>query len=495
MLRPLSLLALSHREQQHQSLNMKEHLYRYRNIDRLLGKSKELENQQIFFASPSQLNDPMEGFRYIRWDGDQVSWKNLFKHYLSCLQHVFTLLQIGGDKYAIDKTMIPVWDPRYDPTGKYGPVLDHTIRLFFASPCVNKVVDALSNREIAVKTTELIHILEWINGFALQMIQKSFHELNLGPPPSIDMDVEETIRALLDKLAIYNKHGNTQQISEEMTWAMEEAGHNANMQLRLIHQFNEKVNPVGNGVFIAVNFPTLYVEQLEYLVHPAWYAACFMESPKNSAAWGHYAGSHTGVCLKFRVRDNNGTPTLPLISQVGYGGQGAIFGEVKYPFRKVSYDKEHIPIDFFKSIGTLPIPILNRDWHYFEGVASKATKDHVGSSEENRLRYWEDFSTSLCIKTSDWSPEQEHRILIDGAFQDYSSNESRLLKYRFEDLDGIIFGMRTSTSDKLEIMKIVEQKCRMENRKSFNFYQAYHARKTKAIECHELSLLRFQESE
>lgn len=38
-------------------------LYRFRGADALLDKYQELENQTIYFASPDELNDPMEGFR------------------------------------------------------------------------------------------------------------------------------------------------------------------------------------------------------------------------------------------------------------------------------------------------------------------------------------------------------------------------------------------------------------------------------------------------
>ena len=47
-------------------------LYRFRSLYWLLDQG-ELEKQEIYFAKPEQLNDPMEGFRDIFWKGgDQV---------------------------------------------------------------------------------------------------------------------------------------------------------------------------------------------------------------------------------------------------------------------------------------------------------------------------------------------------------------------------------------------------------------------------------------
>ena len=47
--------------------------YRFRSIDTLLGKHSELEKQTIYFASPDDLNDPMEGLRNIVWNGDRIA--------------------------------------------------------------------------------------------------------------------------------------------------------------------------------------------------------------------------------------------------------------------------------------------------------------------------------------------------------------------------------------------------------------------------------------
>ena len=48
-------------------------LYRLRSMARLFGESQELEKQTIYFASAEKLNDPMEGFRDIFWQGDRIA--------------------------------------------------------------------------------------------------------------------------------------------------------------------------------------------------------------------------------------------------------------------------------------------------------------------------------------------------------------------------------------------------------------------------------------
>ena len=39
----------------------------------------------------------------------------------------------------------------------------------------------------------------------------------------------------------------------------------------------------------------------ENLVHPDWYAACFLGDPSNASMWASYADGHKGMCLKFSV--------------------------------------------------------------------------------------------------------------------------------------------------------------------------------------------------
>ena len=67
---------------------MSKKFYRIRNLESLLGKYKELENQEIFFQTPENLNDPMEGFIDYVFKGDEIIWNNFFEHYIYCYTSV-----------------------------------------------------------------------------------------------------------------------------------------------------------------------------------------------------------------------------------------------------------------------------------------------------------------------------------------------------------------------------------------------------------------------
>ncbi len=78
------------------------------------------------------------------------------------------------------------------------------------------------------------------------------------------------------------------------------------------------------------------------------------------------------------------------------------------------------------------------------------------------------FECGAICKTSEWQHEQEYRLLL-WSFGDLKDKPSRKLTYKFADLAGIIFGARTLAEDKLKIIKIIEQKCKAENRTSSSF--------------------------
>ena len=99
---------------------MKKEFYRFRSLKSLF-EFKELENQEIYFASPEELNDPMEGFRDLVFKGDKIVWRNFFKHYLLCLERVSSLYIVAGEEHhKITQDSIPVYDGFDDfPTPMY----------------------------------------------------------------------------------------------------------------------------------------------------------------------------------------------------------------------------------------------------------------------------------------------------------------------------------------------------------------------------------------
>jgi len=76
---------------------MPDHFFRFRSIRNLLDGFHELENQEIYFSPPRDLNDPVEGFKDLFWQGDAIVWVNLLRHYLLCLMQAMSITIIAGE--------------------------------------------------------------------------------------------------------------------------------------------------------------------------------------------------------------------------------------------------------------------------------------------------------------------------------------------------------------------------------------------------------------
>jgi hypothetical protein len=218
-----------------------------------------------------------------------------------------------------------------------------------------------------------------------------------------------------------------------------------------------------------------------------------MRDCRNSAVWRSYGDNHTAVCLKFRVTATSDQPGLHLKRANAINSAGPILNFVNHEFHEISYESEHLPIDFFHSFGRFPIPVLKRHWYTDEaGNRSPCGDEIFRADKEWRDRSWEAFYHGITRKLKDWSYEEEYRLILDNMFWDFREPTSRKLPYRFADLEAVIFGIKTPIKAKLEICKVIEEKCRQEGRQDFTFYQAFYARATGTIEHAEMRTLKFK---
>jgi len=478
---------------------MIDHLYRFRPLARVLGG--ELLDQQIYFAKPENLNDPMEGFRDIFWRGDAIVWRNLFRHYLLCAERAFSLLAILGEEHPIGWDMIPVFnlgDTSFTPEQKAKH--DEIIDAFFNEECVKTYIDALATRTQPVRRAELAAHLRNIHPLALAVVQQCYERHGLlkpkaGRDPALMGKLRETItqaKAVIDPIRRIEEEGGPQ--TDLQIDAFFIAQLNTMQELNLIHLYNGTINPKEkNRIFVLITFCDEFVQKVETIAYPDWYTACFMEECRDSSVWGNYGQNHTAVCLKFKVKDAAGTPALSLYRISGLGSGGPTYGYLDHPFYQIVYENEHLPVDFFASLGRLPIPVLRQYWYGDQKSNLSSCGDEIFRNEDVwRKKYWDAFYHAIRRKLKDWHYEREHRLVLSGMFHNFTSDDSRTLKYDFKDLEGIIFGIKTPSDAKLEIFKIIEEKCRSTGRTDFKFYQALYARATGTIEHAEFRLLKFK---
>ena len=107
--------------------------YRFRSREKLLDPCfEELERQTVFFASPDDLNDPMEGFQDLVWSGDHIVWANLLKNYVHCLSWTCTNALVFGNEYNLDPGHIPIRLPA--GSARYIAILRKCVSGFTSTP-------------------------------------------------------------------------------------------------------------------------------------------------------------------------------------------------------------------------------------------------------------------------------------------------------------------------------------------------------------------------
>lgn len=228
------------------------------------------------------------------------------------------------------------------------------------------------------------------------------------------------------------------------------------------------------NLYLRVDFPRRYISQVvESLIHPPWFAACFTEDCTNASMWGSYGASHTGVALKFRASCLPGQgPALVLEGAIGWSGgakdqpSSPMFGKQSFPLHRVTYGSEPPAVDFFRFLGRLPSDAYLKTWLSDDlGRHSERLKGVFYDVEQWRRQLWDLFSSGTTSKLKDWEFEREYRIVDADSIGVRAQH--RHLRYPFEALTGIVFGLRTSDEDKARIVEIVERKCRESRRTDF----------------------------
>lgn len=474
-------------------------MYRFRTINNLLGKNAELENQEIYFASPEELNDPMEGYRDIFWSGDVIVWRNFLKNYVRCLEHVYGQVIVLKTTKKLTGEDIPVLPYSHFPNNNFqSKLLEQAYFEFFGIDAILNLPRSLAKRVNPIRRDELTSFLKIIHYFALDALSKVYLDngLIIKKPFTVPIDISELSKLIAENDTLSHRANDADQKDKNLKKTPEKLFLGINLysnELDLIRKYNlQKDESQSNQFFLISEFPEFFLTTLESSIYPNWYSASFLSECTNSAVWGHYGDNHQGVCLKFKSISNETGLEINLKTEYGYSS-GPIIGMRPHKFVEIKYHNKHPEIDFFRSIGRLSPPLLNHLWYADEKGNMSICGEHLNTDREKwRDKYWENFTKSISIKLEEWDYEKEFRLIIHGDFIDYSEKNKRKLEYDFNDLEGIIFGIKTKTSDKISIMRIIEDKCKKYGRKEFAFYQAYYSKLNGKIETKKLNLLKFE---
>ncbi len=442
-------------------------MYRFRKIEDLLGKREELEKQEIYFSDIASLNDPMEGFREYFWSGDLVVWKNLLKHYLLCLKHVCLLTYLKEELFTPED--IPVFLEEEElPTEQYKQMFREICSRFFEIEGISDYLEFLASSPRKISHEELYIHLRSMHLLAFDIIAEIYRErYELQPERSTSYSDHSS--RLKQSIDTWRKIGNDEENLRKIR-----AFPSRSTELELVKGHESIPIAKRNWSAIITDFPNDYLNEVVKLVYPEGYVACFMDDCTNAAVWAHYGDGHKGVCLKFKTTEKNGYPAIDLRCITGWKRSESVYGYQTFSFRKINYSNQFPSIDFFRSMGRLPMPQLSRQWYADQGGNCSQCANWMNDDtiEGWRKEHWDNYDRGFFIKLKDWEYEREQRLLLSSALDTYKMPEAREFTYKFEDLEAIIFGMRTRVEDKVKIKEIIDSKCKENNRNNFDFYQA-----------------------
>lgn len=469
-------------------------VYRFRKVENLLGKYQELKNQEIYFSDLESLNDPMEGHRRYFWAGDKIAWKNLFTHYIICLNQLCVMAYLSNEKSTFTSKDIPVFMNIDElPTKDFKTLVDSIIKEFFKTDGIEEYIEFISHLPWDIDREELYSYLKSIHIIAFLIIMKKHRETGLNNSSS-DIELQPLIhfRKFID--LVKNIGIDKEKNQDEVRIALKIKSKFL-MDMDLISACNLYGDSLDQRRwFILYDFTNSYLCEIEEITYPEAYVACFMDKCTNSAVWGHYGDSHKGVCLKFKTDDSEGKSSINLRCIIGVGDK-PIYGNRRFQFHNINYSNEFQSVDFFKSIGRLPYNKLIKNWftdqHGNISICAGHLKDK-DNQETWRKNYWKNYGDGFITKLKDWKYENEKRLLLESSLDLYVNTKNRKLKYQFEDLEAIIFGMKTSVEDKVKIIKIIESKCIEHKRSDFKFYQAEYSQMSAKMDIRELSLMKLK---
>ena len=160
-------------------------VFRFRTTDKLVGDFQELEEQAIYFADATELNDPAEGFRDLYWQGDDIVWTNLFRHYISCLNETIIKFRIIGETSQMSPRDIPVLSSGTTTTDLVNLTTDICDRVF-KSVRLHEFAARMATSKHKCREEELLFYLQNLHFPTLKAIHQAHSDKNREGPAFSD---------------------------------------------------------------------------------------------------------------------------------------------------------------------------------------------------------------------------------------------------------------------------------------------------------------------
>ncbi|MFL9885010.1 DUF2971 domain-containing protein [Paraburkholderia agricolaris] len=453
-------------------------LYRFRPLQVLSTKSvvDEIRARELYLGTLEDNNDPMDGMLDAYWEGDNILWANLIRHYCFCLLNAASIVSVAGDSIAFGVNDITA---RATPDDWPDAPIRQLFQDFLAGVNADKKIAGLlplltEKRRLA--KDELRLLLGTYHPQFLSVLRDTLSKngrveflrgLNLKAPP----------------IALAPFEASVKQADTRLLSALAGAAEHASRQMQLITMYEHGHHGLQQGtakrnlLTLLSGFPALYLDACTKGIYDEYYIACFTERNDNESMWGHYASGHRGICLIFEFEEREGRVQMELEEQ----GHLDLY--------EVQYSPAPPQVNVFESLGYLPANALHRNWlSCGEQVSQQA---HTYSSPDYHSTYWQAFAQTVSHKFPEWEREREYRVVKSAWFSGRKPASERLMHYREKHLKGVIFGMRTPVDQQLEIMAALDATLSDSQKKGFEFHSARYCSARKTLEVTRLDLIKF----
>ena len=448
-------------------------LYRYRSIQTALD---ELDNGTFYFASRDELNDPIEGYIHIYWQGDCAAFEGLLKNYICSLFYntqKYLLKITAYYETPLEKMLTEIENHAVlIDTRRFKNTLTEEIfniigKIFLAHENICNVAKFYGDRNIKCSAREMEFILRTVTDTAFQICIKRCKELRLIEKNFNEryFDIEynfplEEFQNLDDDTRLIKIHDLENSICD----MMESGLFNLKSAPKKSANKNDSYELKQNFLWMRLCYPKMYVKKLQSMLYPAGYVICFSTTATNSAMWGNYADNHRGICFIYDTQD-----TIHI-------------NDSDFEIKPIIYSKNVIERNFFETLKNLDFA----DAEVWLTGKNNLPSKILDTPPVDENFYKKDYHDKFFIKMPEWQHENEYRVLLADKFQKYSKPTDRRLKYDLNSLKGVVFGIRTTVKDKLELI----QKLRRLDKSldDFEFWQAEYNDKSKNISIRRQSL-------
>ena len=175
------------------------YLYRYRSLNNPF-VFQELENLEIYFAKPDELNDQMEDYMNIVWQGDEIAFRGLFKHYLYVLSSVYYDAHFRNRKKKIDPNYLPVFIASdFSDKPEMKTTFKSIYHEFFNCVDIYNIPIKLAESNKKYSIDEILLILTKLHKFAYLVIDAEFKKFKKNIDPFKDSDYKEIYESQFKK--------------------------------------------------------------------------------------------------------------------------------------------------------------------------------------------------------------------------------------------------------------------------------------------------------